>query len=110
MSDTATTTQDVIELHTSDIVPSIPAVNTAPQAADKALRRPLVGLGGQILLLLANKDILPEELAQTAGIPVEIMADIGMGKCFDLTIGQFCKIASALGCVAAIQLQVPKPE
>lgn len=74
--------------------------------ADKGLRRPLLGLAGQVSMLMAQRNVLPEEIAEAAGVQLSLVKDVMMGMPFEMTYRQFCMIAAALDARCAIQFQV----
>jgi hypothetical protein len=98
------TTPDVFQLHATDMV--APPQTAAAMMTDKGLRRPLLGLAGQVSMLMAQRNVLPEEIAETAGVQLSLVRDVMMGMPFDLTYRQFCMIATALDAKCAIQFQV----
>lgn len=76
--------------------------------ADRAFRRMLMGLTGQIMLVMSGADVTPDELATKAGLSVSQVESALNGGIQNLPLSTLDQIARGLGVAISASIVQPK--
>lgn len=82
--------------------------NVIPSAT--ALRHQLMRIGGTFTVIMANAGVLPEDVANRVGIPVQTVLNVMNGTAHDVQLSQISNIAQALGSQLMLGIQPVKAQ
>lgn len=77
---------------------------TTGNPADRMYHRSLLRAGGQVSMLMAIRDMTPDELAPRVGLQTADLHDLMTGKNTNLPLATLQKIAAAIGGRIEVQL------
>src|SRR5690242_10499180 len=78
-----------------------------PTSNPNTLRHQLMRVGGTFTMIMAGSGVLPEEVANRIGIPVQTVLNVMNGTAHDVQLSQLSNIAAALNANLMLGVSVP---
>ena len=79
----------------------------SPAPSPNALRHQLMRVGGTFTMIMAGSGVLPEDVANRIGVPVQTVLNVMNGTAHDVQLSQISNIAAALNAQLMLGVAVP---